>query len=81
MLLTEQRQKRTDEEFAQHEVRQSLHRFATTDDSTPKPATRPKRYRFFTSGQQAYADPIIGPLMAEEDEREREGLPPRFSLL
>lgn len=81
MTLTEQRQHHTDDEFARHEARQANHRFSVLDE-TPVPIRKqPKRYSFFKSADEARADPIIGPMMDEEDERELKGKPARFCLL
>lgn len=80
MTITEQRQRHTDDEFARHEARQANHRFSVPDE-TPVLVRKPKRYSFFKSADEARADPIIGPMMDEEDEREMKGQPQRFCLI
>lgn len=74
-LTQEQRQERTDEAFQKHE---EWARFRPTDHA-PLPELPARATR--NTAHEAYSNPILGPLMVQEDERELEGLPPRFSLI
>lgn len=80
MTPQERTQQRTDDAWKEYEERQNVRRFQTYEDTTPEPEPV-KRYRYFQTQEDTYADPIIGPMMIEEDEREWKGYPPRFSLL
>ncbi len=83
MTLGEQRQRDTDREAHADELRRADRlRFRTDEPSRPVPPLPwQTRYRFFTSDEQIGSDPVVGPMMKEEKRRERNGLPPTFSLL
>lgn len=75
MTPMEQRQQATDDAWKWREEWERFRPVGSPAAPTPiRPTPR-------DTAQEAYAHPILGPLMVEEDEREREGEPPRFSLL
>jgi hypothetical protein len=82
MTFQERQQQKTEELWARIEQRESDRRFAVLEpELAPAVSAPPKRYRFFSSSTEAYQDPVVGPLMKDEERRERNGEPATFSLL